>query len=399
MARPQAEAKLCYYPASPIAIGELLKHLRVVPPNPERKADATNVIDPCCGEGKAIHQIAAGLDIQEEHVHAVELDGARSDAARALMPKHKHIGPASFLGSMITGHSMGLAYVNPPYGSELGGGRREEASFAQRATHLLVPKGVLALVVPIHGLVGNRSFCAYLDANYEDAALYRFPDGDEPATGQPIRPYKEVVFLGKKRRQELPIDAAEKVGKLHLMMAHWGGGYVPMESLPALGQTQPTSWYNGRPGYDREPELRVWEIPPSWAPNTFKKIAFTDEELLAAIGASPLNRVLSEVPTLPPNCPPLPLDKGHLGLILASGMLDGVVEGPHGVHVVRGSSHKVEYHNKEASSSEANPETGAVTTKDVFSQRMVTVIRCADESGTIHTYSNTPQEEPEDEAA
>ncbi len=99
----------------------------------------------------------------------------------------------------------------------------------------------------------------------------------------------------------------------------------------------------------------------------------------------------------PPARPPLPLDKGHLGLILASGMLDGVVEGPHGVHVVRGSSHKKEYHNKEASKSEEDPETGAVTTKDVFSERMITVIRCVEQDGVIYTHSNDVTEAEADD--
>jgi hypothetical protein len=105
------------------------------------------------------------------------------------------------------------------------------------------------------------------------------------------------------------------------------------------------------------------------------------------------------VAPLPLRRPPLPLDKGHLGLILASGMLDGVVVGPHGPHVVRGSSMKVEYHNKEASTSEMNPDTGAVTTKDVYSQRMVTVIRCVGEDGVIYTHSNAPKERDEDDDA
>jgi hypothetical protein len=79
--------------------------------------------------------------------------------------------------------------------------------------------------------------------------------------------------------------------------------------------------------------------------------------------------------------------------MLASGKLNGVVEGPNGVHIVRGSSHKVEYHNKEASTSEVNPDTGAVATKDVFSERPVTVIRCVDYRGIVWTHSNSPEED------
>lgn len=76
-------------------------------------------------------------------------------------------------------------------------------------------------------------------------------------------------------------------------------------------------------------------------------------------------------------------------------MLDGVVDGPHGVHVVRGSSHKKEYHNKEASKSEEDPETGVVTTKDVYSERLVTVIRCVEQDGVIYTHSSDAGETAE----
>ena len=85
-------------------------------------------------------------------------------------------------------------------------------------------------------------------------------------------------------------------------------------------------------------------------------------------------------------------------MILASGMLDGPVEGPHGVHVVRGSSEKYEYHNKEASESTENAETGAVTTKDVYSERMITTIRCVDHNGVIYTHSNAPEENEKSES-
>lgn len=61
----------------------------------------------------------------------------------------------------------------------------------------------------------------------------------------------------------------------------------------------------------------------------------------------------------------------------------------------KGSSFKVEYHNKQASTSEENPDTGAVTTKDVYSQRMVTVIRAVADEGEIRSFSNEPPAEEE----
>jgi hypothetical protein len=118
----------------------------------------------------------------------------------------------------------------------------------------------------------------------------------------------------------------------------------------------------------------------------------TEDELVEAIASSPLNKHCREVEPIEPGKPPLPLDRGHLGTCIASGMLDGRVTGPHGTHVVRGSSHKEKYHNKELSRSEANPETGCVTTKDVWSERMVTTIRVAVSypEASIFTFRSTP---------
>ena len=156
------------------------------------------------------------------------------------------------------------------------------------------------------------------------------------------------------------------------------------------------SWRGSKPSYQRAVEVQTWGVERGWKPGAFKKISFTDAELEQVVADSPLAKHLTEVQHREIPRPPLPLDKGHLGLILASGILDGVVESPHGPHVVRGSSTKVEYHNKEASESTENPDTGAVTTKDVYSQRMVTIIRAVETNGVIHTFSNAPKEEEQE---
>ena len=393
--RLAAQAKCGYYPANPVAIAEIVKHVYCRAPDPLKKFDTINILDPCAGKGMAIRDLAIGIGVPEDHVYTVELDGGRSLDCEALMPRHHHIGPAGFMGVQITGHSFGLVYCNPPFDNELGGGKREEQAFAEASTRKLVPKGILVLVCPMKALVGNREFVEFLDSNFEESAVYKFPDGYDQENN-PIRPYNEIVFIGKRRGSPIPKDNLDQHGVLHKMQFQWRG-YVEMRSLTPLGGCQPSYWNSGQPSYEREPGIRTWEIPHSWKPHVFKKTAYTEAELEEVIANSPLNKMLDEVPIPPPNAPPLPLDKGHLGLILASGMLDGVVESPHGVHVVRGSSHKVEYHNKEMSTSEANPESGAVTTKDVFSQRMITVIRVVEQDGKIQTFSNQPEEKDLDD--
>ncbi len=368
--RLPAVAKCGYYPASPVAVDGILKHLRLA----EAKPDQQFILDPCAGEGLAIKQLADGLGVPYGRTYCVELDMARSERIKVNMPDVNLLGPATFFGCQVTGYSFGLAYVNPPFDHELSGGRREELAFTQRATHALAQRGVLVLVCPMDKFIGNRSFVEYVDGNYEHVHIYRFPERE--------RPYNEIALFGHKRKTELPLDAVYKHGELHRRDWQWRS-YIRIEDLPQLGEVQPKDWTNGRPSEEREEDPHVWEIPWGWKPHTFKKTTLTDAELAQALACSPHVVHFKDVPPRPLKRPPLPLDKGHLGLILASGMLDGVVETPHGPHVVRGSSTKIEYQNKELSTSDANPESGAVTTRDVFSQRMITIMRCVKSDDTL----------------
>ena len=332
-----------------------------------------SILDPCCGKGEAIKQLADVLGIPEGNVYTVELDPDRGKAVKTNIPGGNHISPATFLGCQITGSSFGLAYVNPPFDQELGGGRREEQAFVERATPLLVHKGILVLICPLTALAGHGTFVDYLDANYEDIRVYRFPDGKDPQ-GNTIRQYKEIAVIGKKRKETLPRDALSN-GTLHGMDLRWRDSFQ-IEDLPSLGQVQPMSWNHGSPSYQREDHIHTWQIEHSWRPNTFKKNSLTEEELDEALEQSPLNRLFREPPPMLAAEPPLSLDKGHLGMILASGVLDGVIHGPNGSHVVRGSSYKKQYLDREATVSTVNVETGSVTTKDTYRERMITCIRC-----------------------
>src|SRR5258707_2254000 len=192
MARLASDARLGFFPAPPEAVEAILRHLKM----PEEKAEKVNIIDVCCGEALAIKQIAQGLAVPLSHVYAVELDAGRAERARENLPGANLLGPASFLGTQITGSSLSLAYVNPPFSTELGAGRREEQTFVERATRLLVPHGILVLVCPVSALQYNTRFQEYLDSYYQDAALYRFPDE--------VRHYQELVFIGQKRKVEVP---------------------------------------------------------------------------------------------------------------------------------------------------------------------------------------------------
>lgn len=387
MARQAAQAKLGFYPIDPFAIDAIIGHLAVSTADGSR---GVNVIDPCCGKGAALHQIATGLGIPWGQVYGVELDGNRADEAKNLMPDAKIAGPASIFGMRITGHSFSLAYVNPPFDHELGGGRREEQSFVEEAYRLLANGGVMVLVCPLTALNENRGFCQYIDSRFEDLRLFMLPDGISKTTGLEYRGYKEIVVIAKKRKSLLTEEAVGQYGALHIAQFEWMNKVGWERFLTRVNKPEYTPIVCGKP--QKPVPHSTFFLPPAWKPMSFHKSQYLPEELALALEESPLQKLTQEVEARTLARPPLPPGKGHVALLLASGQLDGVVESEDGSHVVRGTAKKVEYWNEAASKSEVNPETGALTTKDVYSQKVVLVIRAAWQDGTLITLSDQPEE-------
>ena len=187
-----AQTKLGFYPAHPDAISAVLGHLLV----PEGEA---HILDPCCGEGKAIEQIREDLGLPSKNVYAVELDGGRAESPRDPGPGCHLLGPCSYLEARINANSFGMAWVNPPFDNELGGGKRQEHTFVQNVTKQLRIGGLLVLVMPTTAIQGNTDFQAYLDNWYDEAALYAWPAEH--------RKYREVVYIGVRREEPIPGDS------------------------------------------------------------------------------------------------------------------------------------------------------------------------------------------------
>ena len=77
--RIAAQAKQGFYPAHPIAVAELVKHLTCRPPDPVKKFDTINILDPCAGKGMAIRDIAVGIACPRITSTPLSLDGGRSE--------------------------------------------------------------------------------------------------------------------------------------------------------------------------------------------------------------------------------------------------------------------------------------------------------------------------------
>ena len=80
--------------------------------------------------------------------------------------------------------------------------------------------------------------------------------------------------------------------------------------------------------------------------------------------------------------PLLPLGPGHLGLTLASGLIDGLFHPPGWEpHVVRGVAYK---ENNLVSSEQEHHNDGTTTTTEVHRENIKLMIRALRPDGTIH---------------
>jgi hypothetical protein len=364
--RLTAQMKLGFYPAHPRAIELLCKHL--LPASGE-----ATILDPCVGKGHALQQIIQAIGIAPDRVYAVELDEYRAGECRKTLGEEANIlGPASFKGSRITGDNFSIAYVNPPFDDEMGGGKREELAFAQIATQKLVNKGILVLVLPLTAIERNRDFQDFLDSHYDEAAFFEFPAGlaSDGETVREMRPYREVVYIGRKRPKPV-----EKNWDGFLNGLDFGSAYRVV-NFPVLGTLA---------------NIKNWTLPPGRKPYTFKKIDLTEAEMLDYCEKSKLNDVFLPPPELTVDRPPLPPYTGHVAQLLASGMLNGVIEVPgEPPHVVRGTSQKENV--KDSVTPTFNAQGDQTGQKEVWIQIIKLTVRVIGLDGLIKTFVSVGKE-------
>lgn len=135
--------KLGYYPTDPENITHILRGIRFP------AGMTTNLLDPCCGCGKALRQLAQGNNC---YAFGVELDECRAEEAQTRLHR---VGVGSFFYSRISNEAFHVLFLNPPYLSvlnESGNRARHEKRFlAESLSHLIIG-GVLIYIVPYYRL-------------------------------------------------------------------------------------------------------------------------------------------------------------------------------------------------------------------------------------------------------
>lgn len=276
MARLASDAKMGYYPTPSQTLDQISRFL-------EAGREETNLLDPCCGEGEALYSLV--LSLGQVSTYGVEQDAERAVKASGLIDR---VVQGSIFDVRINPlGSMGLLWLNPPYGSE--GGERFEMRFLKHSVKWLCQDGILVFLVP-ESLFDREKDRQWITQNFYYCRIFRFHREGYPR-------FKQVVLIGKRR-------------------AVVGEGEIPPPPYPHIE--------------DEESSLdSPYMVPRTDGPQVFQGTdSVTNEEVL-----SNRSRLILEVMKLMENedglrkiRPLLPLRKGHLVTLLTAGFLDGRVE-------------------------------------------------------------------------
>ncbi len=271
---------------------------RIGPGVKREGAGIVRALDPCCGEGTALRLATQGLGTSTEW-YGGEPARQRARAARAALTQVLH---ADLRDVRISHGAFGLLYLNPPYdfdareGEELKSERLERV-FLQLSGAFLQPAGVLVYLIPAHRL--DVAIARLLAFRFERLRAFRFPDPD-------YQPFRQIIVFGVRKAQPFRDDAAARAIDVI------GQGAVTPEELP------------------ENPDIpyRVPPAPPG-RPRLFQSAVLDPEDLFEEIEAHGLYPALLDRlhPAAAPDRlrPLMPLRRGHLALVVASGYLDNEV--------------------------------------------------------------------------
>jgi len=222
------------------------------------------VLDPCCGEGVALAEVKRHLTLAGAKINAygIEYDRERAWHAKTMLDVVAHADVQDVYG---TARSMGLLFLNPPYGdvvSDKAGigdnAKRDrlEKMFVRKTMSYLQVGGVMVLIVPHYVLDGD--FTTLLSRSFTRILAFRSPE----------QKFKQVVIFGVKRKSETPEPASVK----QLLAAFEGLAPVLPESwsdepyvVPIVVNGEPISFQTVRiDGAQLEHELAKFRTSSLW---------------------------------------------------------------------------------------------------------------------------------------
>ncbi|RLC80227.1 MAG: hypothetical protein DRJ03_22075, partial [Chloroflexi bacterium] len=282
MARIMNAIKMGYFP-TPSRVFELVSDWLVL----DGEEQKWRLLDPCCGKGEAAQ--LADLVGGDCETWGVELSPKRAEEAAQVMDQVYNTG---WRQTRVDRESVSLLWLNPPYDSDLDGtGRRLEINFLRNSATTLVNGGVLIYVVPRH-ILGYKDAARLLAGHFDNLVIRRFPDGE-------YERFKQVVVLGRKKPYKTPTgDAVNAIRAL-------ADAAAVVASLAAMETGE------------------HFVIPPAPEDARFLRTSISRREQVArAYNAGWPDALLRamEYQRQVDFCPALPPKKGHIAMIMSSGV-------------------------------------------------------------------------------
>ncbi len=205
-----------YYPTDEGTLTQIAKRLYL-------STGVQRLLDPCCGEGKALSQLTTEIETHEYtrlHSYGVELDAERANLANQRLDT---VLRSNAFDTVIGAGSQSLLFLNPPYGDAVTDQiekqqrsmARLEVQFTQRMLPTLRRDGMFVLVVPFPSL--KPAFARYLSMRLRDVQVF-FAATDR---------FKQVVIMARKADMRGVVHQAERQQIAEALMVIGEGGAIP----------------------------------------------------------------------------------------------------------------------------------------------------------------------------
>lgn len=264
------------------------------------------ILDPCCGSGKALQIIEERIDGTGE-AFGVEIEQGRAEEAREL-----GIGVVineDFLGLSIERGSVGAVFLNPPYDTS----EKTHQQFIERATDVLCEGGVLVLMIPDYELTGKTA--AFLESYCRDIRVFRSTDPT----------FKQVILFGVRAAGLTVAEGRDLAAAVSTaaVITEYERDEVPLWRR-RISRSRAAKVRSASSRYVIPKTKKFEDVQIS-----FKGIDPARLREKLDLFRADWERLLSYIPeAVNVKRPILPLRKGHIAQVLASGLTDGVIEDP-----------------------------------------------------------------------
>lgn len=302
--RHAGQAKLGFYPTPKIVVEDVIRILDIEP--------GAKILDPCCGEGEALRLIKTNFS--ETITYGVELDKARSEIASNQVD---HCLNCDAIGEVrITNGVFDLLWENPPYDNDVRDenekSNRLESKFLENHLKYLKDKGgVLVYIIPLNVLCQVSTRLLKL----ADLKVLAFPKAEYEV-------YKQIVIIGRTTKDITSCLLTSNKAYIEKIIAE-----VPVED--AYNYLETTSSCDV-----------VYKVASSnHELKTFYTSRIDPEESMKLIAYSTINRTFlsfTQTQGITSIRPMAELTEGHLAMLIAAGMMDGLLDANGEKFVVKG---------------------------------------------------------------